>query len=578
MKMKKLRIAGILSLACMLSNLLLQAQQNIYVNQIGYFPESPKYVYVDSPADSFAVINTESGQMALKGKLKLRSAYDSISGFPVYEGEFTQVKESGRYLIQVYFKVNSGITSYPFQISDQVYGEMIHLANKSLYLQRCGIEMEKEYAGKYARKICHLDDASYHHTAALSGAKDVTGGWHDAGDYGKYIAPGSSTIARYYLAYALSPEAMRGDNWGIPESGNETDDVLDEMKYELDWMFKMQRDDGAVHEKVHSKEYVEFVMPSEGHLPRYIYQVSSTATADFAAIMAWSYRMFSETDPDYADKCFDAASKAYAYLEKHPEIFPEGGFRNPSDTKAGGYSDSYDKDERLWAAAEMYISTGKKKYHNDFVELNKLFGNEFHETGFSNPSSYGYYSYLLNDFEKDPELSEQIKRRLLARCDEHLEISSSDGFRSAMLSDDYVWGSTGRMLGRAMNHLIAYEISENVEYLHMASEQLNGVLGINAMKTCYVTGVGSRRVLNLHHAPTAADLNLEPIPGIMTGGPNKHLNDEALQNSFDSNTPPAKTYLDNEESYASNENTVNSNALLVFVSAYLSKAYTELGN
>lgn len=574
--MNRIKLAGICILACIMGSLSLQAQQNIYVNQIGYLPNAPKYVYIDYQAQGFTVFNMETGESAFEGAFELRSTYDSISGIAVYQGDFSELNAEGSYIIQIHNSLNSGITSYPFAISNEVYDEMIQVANKSLFLQRCGMPMEEKYAGKYARKVCHLDDAEYHHTATLKGKKDVTGGWHDAGDYGKYIAPGSVTLARYYWAYLLAPSFLGNDGWGIPESGNGLADVMDEMRYELEWMLKMQREDGAVHEKVHSKDYVQFVMPSEGHLPRYIYQVSSTATGDYAAIMAWTYRMFKSIDKEFAEECLESAKKAYDYLEKNPEIFPEGGFKNPEDTHAGGYSDDYDKDERLWAAIEMYISTGKEKYHNDFVELNKEFGDQFAETTWRNASSFAYFSYLLHDFEKDSEMEISIKKRLINRCDSHLEIADADGFRAAMLADDYVWGSTGSMLSRALNHIVAFEVSKDKKYLDLATEQLNGVLGVNAMKTCYVTGIGTKTVLHLHHAPSCADLVPGPIPGILTGGPNKHLNDDALKRSFDENTPPAKTFLDNEESYASNENTIYTNASLVFVAAYISKAYKDL--
>lgn len=548
----------------------LQAQQNIYVNQVGYLSNAPKYFYTDYPADSFVVINTESGKFKFNGRITKRSEKDPLAGFSIYTGEFSGLKEPGSYVIKVYSSLNSGIVSYPFKISNDVFSDLLLLANKSLFMQRCGLALEEKYVGKYSRDVCHLDKAQYHANNKVEGKKDMTGGWHDAGDYGKYIAAGSVTIANLLQAYELKPQALASDSWGIPESGNGIPDILDEVRWELDWMLKMQREDGAVHEKVHTKDYVQFIMPSEGKVPQFIYEVSSTATADFVAIMARSARIFKQMDKELAKKYLDAAIKSYSYLEKNLDIFPPGGFKNPPDTKAGGYSDAYDKDERLWAAVELFITTGKKSYHKDFLELNKNFNEKFYEGSWISPTAYAHYSYLLSNNENiDTDTKNKIKENLLSYAEKQIEIANQDGFRIAMKANDYVWGSNGHLLNKAINLLIAYHITNEVKYRNLALTHLDNVLGTNAMKMCYVTGIGTKRVIHLHHAPSVADYIAEPVPGIMTEGPNKFLQDGALKNIYTKDTPPAKTYIDDVESYSSNENTIHGNSSLIFVVAYL---------
>lgn len=552
------------------SIVLLQAQQNIYINQVGYLTNSPKTVILDYKADSLEIYNINTGQLVFSNPFKLKKENDTNSGMTTYIGDFSQLKTKGKYLIKVYSPLNSGITSYPFEISDAPFQNMINLANKSLYLQRCGLEMEEKHVGKHARKKCHLEHAKYHPTCELKGTKDVTGGWHDAGDYGKYIAPGSVTVGLLLTAYQINPEAFTSDSWNIPESNNGTPDLLDEIKYELNWMFKMQREDGAVHEKIHTKDYVQFIMPSEGKVPQYIYEVSSTATADFVAIMALSSRVYKKIDQALAEKCLAAALKSYKYLEQNPNIFPKGGFKNPPDTHAGGYSDAHDKDERLWAAAELYLATGKQKYLNRFNELNKSFNSEFSEVGWQNPITLAYYSLLLaKNNKKLSNVQSELLTKLESYCNKQLETASTDGFGIAMKDYDFVWGSNGTVLNRAINLQVAHHLTGNQKYLNLSLSHLNYILGLNPNKICYVTGVGSNRILHLHHAPTVADLHLEPIPGIVTGGPNKFREDESLRNVFSENTPPARVFLDNEESYSSNENTIYCNASLVFVATYL---------
>ena len=70
--------------------------------------------------------------------------------------------------------------------------------------------------------------------------KDVHAGWHDAGDYGKYIPSATSAMASQVLAYELVPEAFSDDQWNLPESGNSVRDILDELKWEADFVWRLQ--------------------------------------------------------------------------------------------------------------------------------------------------------------------------------------------------------------------------------------------------------------------------------------------------------------------------------------------------
>lgn len=547
------------------------AQQNIYVNQVGYGTNQPKKVLVDYPAERFEVIDVNTGDIVYGGDFHLRKQDDECSGMTLYEGDFGNVQAEGQYLIRVQSSLNSGITSYTFAIADDVYSDVLYKADKALYLQRCGQTIEEKYAGQFARKVCHLAPSFYHPNCQLEGEKDMTGGWHDAGDYGKYVAPGSVTIGILYASYEVNKNKWQSDAWNIPESGNGIPDLFDEIRYELEWLFEMQRSDGAVHEKIHTKDYVQFIMPSEGKVPQFIYEVSSTATADLAAIMAKSARMYKTVDAELAERCLKAATLSYKYLEQHREIFPEGGFKNPADTKAGGYSDAYDKDERIWAAAEMYLTTGKKKYLNDFNELNKIFKSEFAEVGWINPATFGFYSILLSDNKELSDLQAELRNGLANYCERYKEVAAADGFGIAMEAEDYNWGSNGDVMYKAMNLIMADYFLGDKQSGELAARHLDYILGMNPNKKCYVTGVGTNRILHLHHAPTVSDLNADPIPGIMTGGPNKYRNDEALQAVFTEDTPPARVYLDNEESYSSNENTIYTNAAFQFVATYFNR-------
>ena len=185
------------------------------------------------------------------------------------------------------------MVSYSFEINDEVY-KPVHLGMlRALYYNRCGCQLLEKHAGIYHHGTCHNDKVLRwnDHQYRI----ECSGGWHDAGDYGRYITPGAVTIGHLLYAYKLYPNAFE-ESMNIPESGNGIADVLNECRYELEWMLKMQTKDGGVYHKLTSWNHVDFIMPEEDQDPFYLFEISSLATADFCAIMALSYRVFKEVD------------------------------------------------------------------------------------------------------------------------------------------------------------------------------------------------------------------------------------------------------------------------------------------
>ena len=156
-----------------------------------------------------------------------------------------------------------------------------------LYLQRCGTAVQDSDFGHAA---CHTGIATIYGT---NDKIDVSGGWHDAGDYGRYIVPAAKSVADLLYAYDANPE-LYSDNIGIPESGNGIPDILDEVRYELEWMKKMQRADGGVYHKVTCENFPGYVSPEAETAPLIVTPVSTTSTADFCASMALAYEFYKD--------------------------------------------------------------------------------------------------------------------------------------------------------------------------------------------------------------------------------------------------------------------------------------------
>ncbi len=537
---------------------------DVLVNQLGYVTKSPKYVFVTGQADSFFVFEKESRAKLFSGSLTFTSLSDPATGFLTYVGDFSNFQTQGSYFI----KTDLGDSSFTFSISDTVFESAYKKVQKAFYFQRCGTPLLQQYAGIYKHNICHNADAYFHSTTGKTGISITIGGWHDAGDFGKYIVNAGITVGSLLMAYEQFPERFNSDDSSIPESGNSIPDILDEVQYELEWFLKMQDSSGGVYFKVTRENFSGFVMPETDHEKRYIYQISTTATGDFAAVMAMAARIYQPFNSSFSDQCLSASEKAWLYLKANPSIQPAGGFKNPTGTFTGEYYDGNDSDERLWAASELFLTTGDTEYHN-------YFSNNYKSSGlissmyWGSVKTLGLLDYLnVNQSNSTPAIKTEIKNSLLGYCSSLHSNAMASGLHTVIKSGEYYWGSNSDALNKAIILLFGFQQSGDEIYYNTALEQLNYILGINGYNISYVTGIGTKRVMHPHHRQSAADGIVEPIPGLMAGGPDEYLEDPVLQSHYTRGTPSALCYIDDQGSYASNEIAINWNAPLVFVLGY----------
>lgn len=556
---------------------------DVFVDQVGYRPDDPKAFATSAGAVAFQLIHAATGRAVLEGVTVPRRKADPATGLDVYWGDFSGASTPGTYRI----RLADGTESHAFDIRADVYAELARLSLKSYTLNRCGVALDAAWAGEFARPACHLDDARYHPELEQAGHHRATGGWHDAGDYGKYVHSASQALGNMLLMYEQFPEAFASDALGLPESGNGLPDFLDEMAIELDWMLTMQVTDrdaalaGGVHFMVNTREY-EWVTPDADHADRFLYQVSSVTTASFAAIMAMAARVFSAFPAleDRAERYREAALRAWDFLLRHPGLYPAGGFIRPADTRTGGYADrpvGNDGDERLWAAVELGITTGDPGFvttaaQTGDTELRQRFfeaGNDSAAMNWSGLESFAFMQAALRPVPGlDGEQSAHIRARFIEYCEDLLARIDQDGFGVAL--EHYRWGSAGATLALGQILLVGLQLApERSEFRDGALHQLHYVLGRNALGTSLVSGMGTRYPMAIHHASFAND-GLERIfPGLLAGGPNARLdNDPALSRFFDAATPPALCYVDHVDSYASNENCITYNAPLVALAFY----------
>ncbi len=524
----------------------------VKINQEGYTPDAVKkavFSELDEADNKFMVIDAETDEVVFTGDITDRT-YSASSGEWVAYGDFSLLKTSGSY----YVKTIGNAESFVFEISENVYDETFSNVVKMLYMQRCGTELDEEYAGDYAHAVCHNTEAVIYGTDTKI---DVSGGWHDAGDYGRYVSSGAKTVADMLLSYEKNPEAY-SDDMGIPESGNGISDVLDEVRYELEWMLKMQDGaSGGVYHKVTCEVFPETVMPEDETDELIVCPISNCATGDFAAVMAMAGRFYADVDADFAATCLEAAKKAYDYVSNAEH---ESGFKNPGNVVTGEYKDTYDQDEVFWAAAELYKTTGDTTYQDGVKKM--LEEARIEELGWANVGGYAAYAYLTSD-NQDADLAATVKEKFLNTADEYLALAKKAGYLNA--NDlDYAWGSNMNMANHGMMMLMANEISPNEEYVEYAMAQLHYLMGVNGTGYCFITGSGTISPENPHHRPS--QVLGQAMPGMLVGGPDSALEDPYAKAVF-LNTQKALCYADNSQCYSCNEITIYWNSPLAYLLA-----------
>ena len=518
--------------------------ESIIINQVGYKPESKKIAVFRSVSgeSEFSVINADTGKAVYTGSLYGEKP-NSSAGETNFYGDFSEVTEPGSY----YIRCGNLKDSYTFNISDNIYKNLIDDAVRMMYLQRCGVVIEDS---EFGHSACHTSRATIYGTNETI---DVSGGWHDAGDYGRYVVPAAKTIADLLYAYDANPEIF-GDDLNIPESGNGVPDILDETRYGLTWMLKMQANSGGVYHKVTCQNFPGYIMPEDEVDQLIVTPVSTTATADFCAAMAMAYEFYYDIDKEFAETCLSAAKKAWSFLESNPNLI----FGNPKDITTGDYGDTSDYDERYWAAAQMYRATGEAKYLQVLEGMSTRIGMDWALVG-----DYGNIAILtMDNVDKSSDLYTKIKKSVVTQAKTFDTATSINAYGVAI--SKFNCGSNMTVANAGVILGVADELDSDRDYMNSAESNLNYLLGRNPLATCFVTGHGTVSPKNPHHRPSMA--KGQAMKGMLVGGVNSSLEDSAAK-AYLADAPSAKCYVDHSESYSTNEVTTYWNSPFIYLLA-----------
>lgn len=543
-----------------------KATDAIRLNQVGYYPAASKKAIITetTTATEFKVVDLQKNEIVFTAKLSESLTWD-LAGETVQVADFSTLKQQGTFLLHI-----DGIGySHPFEIKPAILNEALKAAIKGQYYQRASMSLEKEYANQWERAMGHPDDSVlFHPSTGRTGVTASPKGWYDAGDYGKYVVNGALSLGQMLTLYEQYPAIIGDSDLAIPESGNGISDLLDELTYEMDWLMTMQDEDGGVFFKLTTKNFDGMVLPENALKQRYIIGKGTAATLDFAAVAAKISRAFKDIDPAYAKKCLVAAERAWKWAKMHPDI----NYKNPEDISTGEYGDTNFSQEFFWAAAELYRSTGSIEYF-DYLNDNPIDFNFVPGESWANYMHYiGAFS-LLDHLEESP-LRTTLKEAILQDANNLVAQSETNDYLQPI--QDFQWGSNSDVLNSAMIIAQAYRLEPAPKYLNAVEGITDYVFGKNATGYSFVTGHGDKTPLFVHHRPSSADGIQEPIPGLISGGPNSRQQDKN-EVEYPKNIAPMKSWLDVEPSFASNEVCLNWNAAAVYVLGFL-EAETAANN
>jgi len=539
--MKKLK--RLLPIFILTANILAQNKVFIRINQVGYLPNELKNGIVMAlkplKTQKFSVINGKNNQVVFKGKLRKIKLKSGIFNY-LYSADFSKVKNTGQY----YLKVGE-IKSFTFNIGTNIYNPVVDSLMLFFKVQRCG------YTNPLLHKICHVADAT---SLVINGKEikqkyDVTGGWHDAGDYVKFMNTTAFTTYMLLFSYDFDPVkfGFDNDNDGVP-------DVLAEAKVGLDWMLRaVYKNFKLITQVQNLKDHeVGWRLPENDPLtfnrPAFV-GIGKNLIGIFTATMAlaariWRLRFHYN---EFAEKCLTAAENIYSVRNE---------VKNIDSTGTGMYIDSKFKGKLALGAIELYFTSRRPALLNEAKKFASQAGSDYWWSWGDVNSLADYRLATI-----DTTYIKFIKNNLL-------KFRKNAKLRPFGEATDYTWGTTNTLLGVTLQNILYKNLTGNNQFDSVATIQKDYILGRNPWGISFVNGIGKVFPLHFHHQIAYLKGRL---PGALAAGPIKKKIYKKYKIKFFNKDrfaifqPDSVIYRDDRNDYLTNEPTIVSNATAVFV-------------
>ena len=541
----------------------------VFQNQVGFLTNGLKQIAVAEGAGQTLTLKDGEGTVVFTTEIP-----EAMPWVPSSKDasliDFSEVTTAGTYDIFV----GEEKVGHPIIISDNAFESVTKGSLKFFYFQRASTALDEKYAGVYARAKGHPDTSvKYHestgHDIYLNETFSAPKGWYDAGDYGKYIVNSGITTYTLLQLYQQNKDYFDTLNLNIPESADKVPDILNEIRWNLDWMMAMQDKDGGVFHKLTTKQFAGMVMPEKAKSQRYAIGKGVEATWNFAAVMALAADIYAPFDSKFADSCAKASAKARIWAYENPyEIY-----KQPKDVGTGSYAGSNTWSGKIWTNAELFRITGEK------VLVDSLRTLKYSRTRATLQSWSS--SLMLEAFTiaTNPKIFEKAdvdtaKALIFYLADEYVASLDNNGFGVPLVKGDFNWGSNSVAANKGMVLIHAYILSQDEKYLNAAIAIADYILGRNPLDISYLTGYGVNQVMHPHHRPSQADGIEAPVPGMVAGGPNRGADDASSCGvNYAKDKAAAEAYYDNVCSYASNEVAINWNAPFAYLVGSIQAIY-----
>ena len=532
------------------SNLFGSNKFFIRINQLGFLPGDIKtgIVISEKPLGprNFVLRDFITKKELYRGEIKPTNLkYGNFQHN--YDFDFSGFSKPGKYFIEI-----NNVKSYSFRIGSNIYNRVVDSLMVFFKVQRCG------YTHPYMHKACHPVDV----TKLIDGkdtiytSKDVTGGWHDAGDYIKFLNTTAYTTYTLLFAYDFDPQKFGFDNNkdGVP-------DILAEAKIGLDWLLRAEYKKYKLITQVQDlrDHDVGWRMPSKDPLaydrPGFI-GVGKNLIGIYSATLALASRIWRKVfhENKFADKCLTAAENLYSVRNEVPNIDSSG---------TGMYLDDSYYGKLALGAVELYLTTKR-------VSLLKEA-----ETFADSAKSDYWWSYGDINAYADYRLA-KIKKRFGKYILNNL-VKFND-FKNTKLfgrGADYSWGTNNTLLGVTLQWILWHNLTNKQTYDSLAIFQRDYILGRNPWGISFISKIGTNYTRNFHHQ--VAFLTGGYLPGGLAAGPakrsliKKYKIRYATKDKYSLFQSDSVVYRDDRMDYITNEPTISSDATAVFVMGYFSK-------
>jgi endoglucanase len=586
----------------------------IRANQVGFIADGAKRAIVATAAADpvrWSLVDSD-GDAVLSGSAQPFGA-DPRSGERLQRIDFSAARDTGEG-----FRIRTDCAaSHPFRIAAAPYGRLPYDALAYFYHNRSGMPIEAKYAGgaQWARPAGHPHDVATCRSGKDSYGNDwpgcdyrpdVSGGWYDAGDQGKYVVNGGITVWTLLDLYEWQRAFGRADAFedgraSIPEAGNGVSDLLDEARYEIEFLLRMQAPDGAAatvpvgvkapragltfvpidasgmaHHKIGDANWTALpTPPHEDAERRYLYPVSTAATLNLAAVAAQCARIWRDIDAAFAARCLTAARRAYTAAVRNPEVYFIADFPG-----SGMYGDGELADEFFWAAAELYVTTGAAEYAAA-VRNSPWFDAAIDgEPGWNRVAALGLFSLAVVPGALPDDELRALRGRIAGAAARIRDEREAVGYYIPFAARTYYWGSNAVLLNRAILLGLAATFTGDASYRDAAADVMDYLLGRNPLDQSYVSGYGATPMRFPHHrfwARGFAATSPPPPPGVLSGGPNSGAPADDVARTM-SGCAPQTCWRDDARAYSLNEVAINWNAPLVWVATYLGRPAAPAGN